>query len=104
MQGTVMITLHIILQAVPGFCGILFTIASFSRYRAAKTSTGTIQLCGFALFTICELLLTIIISSTSTSTGLAEYAFVLNFISAVALILASLAFFMESKNSNGQAR
>ncbi len=86
-------TLHVILQAVPGLCGILFTIGAFSSYRAAKTNARLIQLCGFALFTICELLITmIVISSSSTTTGFAQHAFALNFISAVALIFASVAF------------
>ena len=86
-------TLHIISQAVPGLCGILFTIGSLKEYREAKGSAGLIQLCGFAIFTICELLITGIVLSTSSATaGLAQYAFVLNLTSAAALIAASIGF------------
>ena len=89
---------YTIVNAVPGICGILFTTASLRHCRTSKTKSALLQLLGFGIFTISELLITICVvpMPRATNSVLAQYAYVLNILASTGLLCASLAFLHES--------
>jgi hypothetical protein len=96
--------LHTIVNAIPGICGIFFTMASLLQCRTLKTKSALLQLLGFGVFTISELLITVSVVPMPRAENpvLAQYAFILSILASTGLLCASLAFLRQSRNNRGQ--
>jgi hypothetical protein len=94
--------IHTAVGAIPGISGIVFTVASLRRYRASKVRIRGVQFIAFGIFTICELLTTAAVVSAPPRTvdgALAQWAFLLNMFSSIAIFCAAVAFMIETNQS-----